>query len=438
MSGRFQPLQTGVSAALFERARKVIPGGVNSPVRAFRSVGGEPPFIACAKGCSLWDADGNEYIDYVGSWGPAIVGHSHDEVVEAVTLAAESGLSFGAPTEAEVLLAERLCAALPALQQVRLVSSGTEATMSALRLARGATGRERVVKIDGGYHGHADSFLVSAGSGVATLGIPGSAGVTAGTARDTVVVPWNDLDAMERALSDESGGGVAAVIVEPVCGNMGCVPPAPGYLEGLRALTTRHGALLIFDEVMTGFRVAWGGAQVRYGVAPDLTTLGKVVGGGMPLAAYGGRADLMARIAPEGPVYQAGTLSGNPLAVAAGLATLDVLEREGAYEQLEATSAALCEGIAALAAKAGVTLRTHRVGSMWTNFFVDSEVANYTDAKRSDTERYARWFRAMLARGIYLAPSQFECGFVSLAHDERAVARTLEAAEEAFAEVSKQ
>lgn len=437
MSERFQPLQSGVSTALFERARQHIPGGVNSPVRAFRSVGGAPPFIACAKGSSLWDADGNEYIDYVGSWGPAIVGHAHDEVVEAVTRAAENGLSFGAPTEAEVELAERLCAALPSLEQVRLVSSGTEATMSALRLARGATGRDKVVKIDGGYHGHADSFLVSAGSGVATLGIHsvlGSAGVTAGTARDTVVVPWNDLEAMELALA---GGDVAAVIVEPVCGNMGCMPPRPGYLEGLRALTTRHGTLLIFDEVITGFRVAWGGAQVRYGVEPDLTTLGKAIGGGMPLAAYGGRADLMAHIAPEGPVYQAGTLSGNPVAVAAGLATLDILSREGAYDQLEATAASLCDGLARLAEKAGVPLRTNRVGSLWTGFFTDNDVTDYAGAKRSDTDRYARWFHAMLARGIYFAPSQFECGFVSLAHDERAVARTLEAAEEAFGEVSR-
>jgi len=417
------------SRGLFERARRSIPGGVNSPVRAFKSVGGEPLFVACAKGSSLWDVDGGEYLDYVGSWGPAIVGHAHDEVVEAVTEAAQAGLSFGAPTPGEVALADRLLAALPSMAKVRLVSSGTEATMSALRVARGFTRRDKVVKIDGGYHGHGDSFLVAAGSGVATLGIPGSAGVTEGTARDTLVVPWSDLPAM-RALVEK--GDVAAVIIEPVCGNMGLVPPRPGYLEGLRALTAEHGTLLIFDEVMTGFRLAWGGAQRLYGITPDLTTLGKVVGGGMPLAAYGGRADVMAMVAPDGPVYQAGTLSGNPLAVAAGMATLDILERDGAYARLEATSAALAEGLAREAKAASVPMRVNRVGSMLTAFFTEGEVWNYDDAKRSDTARFTRYFTEMLRRGVYLPPSQFEAAFVSLAHDERAVDRTLAAARRAL------
>jgi glutamate-1-semialdehyde 2,1-aminomutase len=417
------------SRALFERARKVIPGGVNSPVRAFKSVGGDPPFIARASGAKVWDADGNEYVDYVGSWGPAILGHAREEVVEAIALAAGRGLSFGAPSEGEVLLAEKLTEALPSMAKVRLVSSGTEATMSALRLARGFTGRDKVVKIDGGYHGHADSFLVAAGSGVATLGIPGSAGVTAATARDTRVVAWNDLDAMRAAVEQ---GDVAAVIVEPVCGNMGCVPPRRGYLAALRELTARHGALLIFDEVMTGFRVAWGGAQQLYGIAPDLTTLGKVIGGGMPLAAYGGRADVMALVAPDGPVYQAGTLSGNPLAVTSGLVTLELLAREGSYARLEAISSALGDGLLAAAKEAGVPLTVNRVGSMLTAFFTDGEVASYADARRSDTARFSRFFAAMLRRGIYLPPSQFEAAFVSLAHTGEDVERTLAAAREAL------
>ena len=417
------------SKALFERAKKHIPGGVNSPVRAYKSVGGDPPFIACAKGASVWDVDGNEYIDYVGSWGPMIAGHAPAEVIEAIVAAAENGTSFGAPTEQEVEFAEMLCAAVPSMGKVRLVSSGTEATMAALRLARGYTKRDKVVKIDGGYHGHADSFLVAAGSGVATLGIPGSAGVTEGTARDTLVVGWNDLEAMTALVSR---GDVAAVIIEPVCGNMGCVPPRPGYLEGLRALTAKHGTVLIFDEVMTGFRVAWGGAQRLYNITPDLTTLGKIVGGGMPLAAYGGRADIMALIAPDGPVYQAGTLSGNPIAVAAGIALLKLISQPGTYEKLEASTKALVEGIGAAAREAGVPLHANRVGSMFTGFFCDGDVFDYTSAKRSDTARFGKFFNAMLERGVYLAPSQFEAGFVSTAHDERAISRTLDAARESM------
>jgi glutamate-1-semialdehyde 2,1-aminomutase len=419
------------SEELFERARRVIPGGVNSPVRAFKSVGGNPPFLARGKGARVWDADGKEYIDYVGSWGPLLLGHAHPEVLEAIARAAADGTSFGAPTEREVEFAELLCRAVPNFKEaakVRLVSSGTEATMAALRVARGFTRRNKIVKIDGGYHGHADCLLVDAGSGVATLGIPGSAGVTEGTAADTLTVAWNDLAAMQQILEQVP---VAAVIVEPVCGNMGCVPPRAGYLEGLRSLTAKHGAVLIFDEVMTGFRVAYGGAQARYGVTPDMTCLGKVVGGGLPAAAYGGKAEIMALVAPDGPVYQAGTLSGNPLAVAAGLKTLEILQKPGTYETLEATSARLCDGLAACAREASIPLFSNRVGSMFTGFFVTEpggEVVDYATAKRSDTKRFAAWFRGMLARGIYLAPSQFEAGFVSLAHGAAEIDQTLEAA----------
>jgi glutamate-1-semialdehyde 2,1-aminomutase len=429
-------MQRERSEALSERARRVIPGGVNSPVRAFRGVGGDPVFVARGKGPYLYDVDGNEYVDYVGSWGPLILGHAHPEVLEAIAKAAADGTSFGAPTEREVRFAETLTRLVPSMQKVRLVSSGTEATMSALRLARGATGRDKIVKIDGGYHGHADCLLVAAGSGAATLGLPGSAGVTDGTAADTLTVPWNDEAALAALFAaharEPDKRRIAAVIVEPVCGNMGCVPPAPGWLEAVRRLTREQGALLIFDEVMTGFRVALGGAQARYQIEPDLTCLGKIVGGGLPAAAYGGRADLMAHIAPDGPVYQAGTLSGNPLAVAAGEKTLELLGRPGIYEALERSSAQLVDGIAALAREAGVPLIANRVGSMFTGFFADQPVVDYSSAKRSDTARFGRFFHAMLDRGVYLAPSQFEAAFVSLAHDGRALDRTLEAAKHAL------
>ena len=412
---------------LFSRALARIPGGVNSPVRAFRGVGGAPIFFARGKGAYVYDVDGNEYVDYVGSWGPLILGHAHPEVVEAICKAAESGTSFGAPTEREVEFAETLCRALPSLQKVRLVSSGTEATMASLRVARGFTQRELIVKIDGGYHGHVDCLLVSAGSGAATLGIPGSAGVTVGTAKDTLVVAWNDLVALQ-ALFETYQNQIAAIIVEPICGNIGCVPPAPGYLEGLRSLTTQSGALLIFDEVMTGFRVAWGGAQRRFNIEPDLTCLGKIIGGGLPLAAYGGRQEIMACVAPEGPVYQAGTLSGNPIAVAAGQKTLEWLQRPGTYDALEKTSAQLVDGISALAQEAEIDLVANRVASMFTGFFSRQPVVDYASAKRADSKRFGRFFHAMLERGVYLAPSQFEAAFVSLAHDNGAVDRTLAAA----------
>lgn len=424
------------SQELFEAAKRVIPGGVNSPVRAFASVGGAPPFIARAQGPYLFTEDGAQLIDYVGSWGPALLGHTHPEVVEAVCKAAASGLSFGAATRAESELAALVCAMVPSMNggMVRLTCSGTEATMSALRVARGFTGRHKIVKMDGAYHGHADVLLVAAGSGAATLGLPGSAGVPPKVVEDTLLLPHNDADAV-AALCEAQGDQIAAIIVEPVAGNMGCVPPAPGYLERLRELTTRHGILLVFDEVMTGFRVARGGAQERYGVTPDLTCLGKIVGGGMPVGAYGGRREIMQQVAPLGPVYQAGTLSGNPLAVAAGLATLRLIERDSPYARLEALSARLADGLAARAAAAGVAYTGNRVGSMLTGFFQGGAVTNYDEAKRSDTAAFARFHQGMLARGVYLAPSQFEAAFVSAAHDEATIDATLDAATEAFAEV---
>lgn len=426
------------SLELFERGKKSIPGGVNSPVRAFSSVDASPPLIRKAQGCHLVTEDGAQLVDYVGSWGPAILGHAHPKVVEAVRSAALEGLSFGASTAAEVKLAERLCEMVPSMRggQVRLVSSGTEATMSALRLARGYTGREKIVKLDGGYHGHADFLLVAAGSGAATLGLPGSAGVTKGAVKDTLVVPYNDVPAMQ-ALFAEHGDEIAAVIVEPVCGNIGCVPPKAGYLQALREITQKAGALLIFDEVMTGFRVAMGGAQERFGITPDLSCLGKIVGGGMPVGAYGGRADVMAKIAPTGPVYQAGTLSGNPLSVAAGFETLSLLQHENPYPELEAKTTALCEGLAKRARDAGLKIQGHQVGSMFGLFFCENEVWNYEDAKKSNTQAFAVWHKEMLARGVYLAPSQFEAGFMSVAHDQSAIDLTLDAAAEAFAEVAR-
>ncbi|HZN91866.1 MAG TPA: glutamate-1-semialdehyde 2,1-aminomutase [Myxococcales bacterium] len=418
----------------FARARELLPGGVNSPVRAFRGVGGEPVFFQSGEGAWLTDVDGNRYVDFVGSWGPLILGHGHPAVVEAVTAAARTGTSFGAPHPAEVELAELVQAAMPSVEKVRMVSSGTEATSAAIRLARGATGRDCILKFEGCYHGAADSFLVKAGSGVETLGLPDSPGVPAALAALTLTAPFNDLEAAE-AVFRSRGKDIAAVIVEPVVGNMGVLVPREGYLQGLQALAARAGALLIFDEVMTGFRLARGGAQALYGVKPDLTTMGKVIGGGLPVGAYGGRRDLMAKIAPEGPIYQAGTLSGNPLAVAAGIACLKELARPGAYERLEATSAALCQGIAAAAREASVPLTLNRVGSMWTAFFTADPVYDYASAKRADTQRFGRFFHALLDRGVYLPPSQFEAAFVSLAHGEAEVRHTLEAVRQALASV---
>jgi glutamate-1-semialdehyde 2,1-aminomutase len=413
------------SESLFARALKSIPGGVNSPVRAFRSVGGTPLFIVRGQGSHIWDADGNEYIDYVGSWGPLLLGHCHPEIVAAVEEAVAGGTSFGAPTEREIELAEAIIDAVPSVEMVRLVNSGTEATMSAIRLARGFTGRDLTVKFEGCYHGHADSLLVKAGSGVATLGLPDAAGVPRSFAATTIALPYNSVEAVERAFQEHKGL-IASVIVEPVAGNMGCVPPAPGFLEALRKITARDGALLIFDEVMTGFRVAYGGAQQLYGIRPDLTTLGKVIGGGLPIGAYGGRADIMAQIAPSGPVYQAGTLSGNPLAVSAGLAMLRHLKAHPeTYRQLEEHAASLVAGV-----PAGLTV--NRVGSMFTLFFAAGPVTDYESAKRSDTKRFAEYFRFMLERGIYLAPSQFEAAFVSAAHTGEDIARTVAVSREFF------
>jgi glutamate-1-semialdehyde 2,1-aminomutase len=417
------------SQAIFERARAIIPGGVNSPVRACRSVGVDPVFIARGEGATVIDADGNRYLDLIGSWGPLILGHAHPELLAAIAEAAAAGTTFGAPTEIEVRFAEALRAAYPSMEMVRAVSSGTEATMSALRLARGFTGRAKIVKSDGGYHGHADCLLVSAGSGVATLGIPGSAGVPEGAARDTIVVPFNDLAAVEAALA---AGDVAAVIIEPVAGNMGLVEPARGYLEGLRALTAKHGTVLIFDEVMTGFRVAYGGAQARYGITPDLTTIGKVIGGGLPAAAFGGRADIMQKLAPLGPVYQAGTLSGNPLAMAAGLKAMELLGRPGTYERLEALGARLGDGLAAAAREAGVPACVNRVGSMLTLFFATGPITDYATAKTADTARFGAFFRKMRDRGVFLPPSQFEAMFVSLAHTDDDIEQILTAARAAL------
>jgi glutamate-1-semialdehyde 2,1-aminomutase len=413
------------SEELFRRAEEIIPGGVNSPVRAFRSVGGNPPFIARGEGSHIFDVDGNEYIDYVGSWGPLLLGHRHPAILSALEKALSIGTSFGAPTEQEVEMAAAICDAVPSIEMVRLVNSGTEATMAAIRVARGFTGRDLIVKFEGCYHGHVDSLLVKAGSGVATLGIADTQGVPKAFCDTTIALPYNSAEAVEDAFRTH-GAQIAAVIVEPVVGNMGCVPPQAGYLEALRAITARHGALLIFDEVMTGFRVAYGGAQQLFGIYPDLTTLGKVIGGGLPVGAYGGRKEIMRKVAPAGPVYQAGTLSGNPLAVAAGLAMLGYLKANPeVYHQLETRAAALCA-----AAPQGVAV--NRAGSMFTFFFTSGPVTDYESAKRSDTARFGRFFRRMLERGIYLAPSQFEAAFVSAAHTEEDIRRTAAAAHEAF------
>src|SRR5690554_6837718 len=424
------------SHALFSRAVELIPGGVNSPVRAFKSVGGEPFFVERADGAYLHDVDGNRYIDYVGSWGPMIAGHNHPAVREAVQAALGSGLSFGAPCTAEVTMAETLTRLVPSCEMVRMVNSGTEATLSAVRLARGATGRQRIVKFEGCYHGHGDSFLVKAGSGMLTMGVPTSPGVPDALGELTSTISYNDFEGATR-LFDAIGSEVAAVIIEPVVGNANCLPPREGYLQHLRELCTRYGALLIFDEVMTGFRVALGGAQARYGVKPDLSTFGKIIGGGMPVGAYGGRRELMAQIAPAGPVYQAGTLSGNPVAMAAGLAMLDLVSEPGFHDRLEATTHALCDGLEAAAREAGVAFTTTRVGAMFGLFFTDAaSVDTYAQAIACDTAAFNRFFHAMLERGVFLAPSAFEAGFVSSAHDAGVIDATLDAARGAFRSVA--
>jgi glutamate-1-semialdehyde 2,1-aminomutase len=422
------------SDALFNASLHRIPGGVNSPVRAFRAVGGTPIFITRAEGAYLWDADGHRYIDYVGSWGPAILGHAHPEVIAAVQRAAESGLSFGAPTAAELELAETLCRLMPSLEQVRLVSSGTEATMSAIRLARGFTGRSRIIKFEGCYHGHADMLLVKAGSGALTFGHPSSAGVPEETAAHTTVLPYNDLEALEAAFM-EGRGQFAAVIIEPVAGNMNLVKPSAAFMTALREWCTRDGTVLIFDEVMTGFRVGLGGAQAHFGVTPDLTTLGKVVGGGMPLAAFGGRRDIMAKLAPLGPVYQAGTLSGNPVAVAAGLATLRLVSESGFHSRLAETTQRLAHGLCAAAQELGETFSADAIGGMFGIYFTDRPPENYPAVMAGGTDRFNRFFHAMLERGVYLAPSAYEAGFVSAAHGSAEIEATLAAARDAFAAI---
>jgi glutamate-1-semialdehyde 2,1-aminomutase len=419
------------SHALFTRAQELLPGGVNSPVRAFKSVGGEPFFVQRADGPYLFDVDGNRYIDYVGSWGPMVVGHNHPQVRDAVQHAIQDGLSFGAPCPAEVTMAETLTRLVPSCEMVRMVNSGTEATLSAIRLARGATGRMRIVKFEGCYHGHGDSFLVKAGSGMLTLGVPTSPGVPKALADLTLTLSYNDFDGATE-LFDSLGGEIACVIVEPVVGNANCLPPREGYLQHLRELCTKHGALLIFDEVMAGFRVALGGAQALYGITPDLTTFGKIIGGGMPVGAYGGRRDLMAQIAPSGPIYQAGTLSGNPVAMAAGLAMLELVQAPGFHDQLSAATHALCDGLEAAARDAGVAVTTNRVGGMFGLFFTNEKVDTYAQAIACDTAAFNRFFHAMLERGVYLAPSAYEAGFMSSAHDEAIITQTIAAAREAF------
>lgn len=419
------------SKRAYQEALGLMPGGVNSPVRAFRAVGGTPFFVERGEGACLYDIDGNRFLDYVGSWGPLILGHAHPEVVAAIRETAGRGTSFGAPTELETEMAKRIRSFLPSIEMIRMVNSGTEAVMSAIRLARGFTGRSKIVKFEGCYHGHADSLLIRAGSGVATLGLPDSPGVPEDVARHTIAVPFNDLEAVREAFR-RYGEQIAAVVVEPVPGNMGVVPPKPGFLQGLRDITRQYGSLLVFDEVMTGFRVAPGGAQGLYGVTPDLTALGKIIGGGLPVGAYGGRRDVMEMVAPSGPVYQAGTLSGNPVAMAAGCATLRLLEKPGVYEQLEGLSARLAEGLLAAARECGVPATVNRVGSMLTLFFTDGPVVDYASAKRADTSQFARFFAGMLERGVFLPPSQFEAMFVSLSHGEADIDATVEAARAAL------
>ena len=425
-------MQTTTSQTLFQNAQQVIPGGVNSPVRAFKSVGGQPFFIERGEGPYLIDADGNRYIDYVMSWGPLILGHAHPQVVEALQAAVARGTSYGAPTALETELAALVCELMPAAEMVRFVNSGTEATMSAIRLARAFTGRDKIIKFAGCYHGHGDMLLVKAGSGVATLGLPDSPGVPAGAAQDTLIAAYNDLESV-KALFSANPGQIAAVIIEPVAGNMGVVPPAKGFLAGLRALTGQEGALLIFDEVMTGFRVALGGAQALYNISPDLTTLGKVIGGGLPVGAYAGRADIMQQVAPLGPMYQAGTLSGNPLAMTAGLETLKLLREPGIFETLVTRTERLARGIGAAAKDAGIPVYQTQVGTMFCTYFSDVPVSSWDTASQADTRRYGQFFWAMLEQGVYLAPSQFEAGFMSLAHTDEVIEQTVGAARKAFA-----
>ena len=425
-------MKTDRSHALFARASQLLPGGVNSPVRAFKSVGGEPFFAQRAEGAYLHDVDGNRYIDYVGSWGPMIAGHAHPQVLDAVARTMRDGLSFGVPNALEVTMAEAITSIVPSCEMVRMVNSGTEATLSAIRVARGATGRNRIVKFEGCYHGHGDSFLVKAGSGALTLGLPNSPGVPAALADLTLTLPYNDFDAATH-LFDDVGDEIAGLIIEPIVGNANCILPRDGYLQHLRTLCTKHGALFIFDEVMTGFRVALGGAQQRYGITPDLSTFGKIIGGGMPVGAYGGRRDLMSQVAPSGPIYQAGTLSGNPVAMAAGLATLELIRAPGFHDALERSTHALCDGLEAAAREAGVAFHTTRAPGMFGLYFREGPVETFTDAMASDTSRFNRFFHAMLERGVYLAPSAFEAGFMSSAHGEGEIAATVAAAREAFA-----
>jgi glutamate-1-semialdehyde 2,1-aminomutase len=420
---------------LFQRALPRLPGGVNSPVRAFRSVGGEPFFTDHADGAYLWDVEGKRCIDYVGSWGPMIVGHNHPGVRAAVEHAVRAGLSFGTPCPAEVTMAETIARLVPSMQMLRMVNSGTEATMAAIRVARGYTGRDKIVKFEGCYHGHGDSFLVKAGSGALTFGVPTSPGVPKSLADLTLTLPYNDLDAAQELFA-RMGDEIAGLIVEPVAGNMNCIPPRDGFLSGLRELCTRHGAVLIFDEVMTGFRVALGGAQARYGIEPDLSTFGKIIGGGMPVGAYGGRREIMEQVAPSGPIYQAGTLSGNPVAMAAGLAMLELIQAPGFYEDLERKTTLLVDGLRAVAIEAGVPFSTNRVGSMFGLFFTNVQVETYTQATACDVAAFNRFFHAMLARGVYLAPSAFEAGFLSAAHSEQDIADTIQAARESFREIT--
>ena len=422
------------SHKLFKRACELIPGGVNSPVRAFRAVGGNPIFIDRAKGSKIYDVDGNVYIDYVLSWGPLILGHTHPKVINALKKAAERGTSYGAPTSLEIRLAELVLKAYPSMDKVRMVNSGTEAAMSAIRVARGFTGRDKIIKFEGCYHGHADGLLVKAGSGATTFGVPDSAGVPKSYAKNTITLPFNDITAIKTVINKE-WRSIACVIIEPVVGNIGCVLPKSGFLESLRKLTRGYGIVLIFDEVMTGFRVAYGGAQAHYGISPDMTCLGKVIGGGLPVGAYGGKKEIMSMVSPEGPVYQAGTLSGNPLAMTAGIETLKILSKANTYKRLENIAALLERGLVDAAGKAGVKTRFYRAGTMFCNYFTNTNVIDYKTAKTSDTSRFARFFSGMLKRGINIAPSQFEAGFISLAHTEKDIERTVRAAYESLKEI---